>query len=83
MKNKDLLAENLEKTGNVIESLKKKSYKPKPARLAEIQKNNGKMRTLSIYCYEDKLVQEALCVIGYFTLDFMVVVVSLKKAFLM
>ena len=28
----------------------KKSYKPKPARLVEIPKDNGKMRPLSIYC---------------------------------
>ena len=47
------LEENLEA---LIESLKKKSYKPKPARLVEIPKDNGKMRPLSIYCYEDKLV---------------------------
>ena len=26
----------------------------------EIPKDNGKIRPLSIYCYEDKLVQEAL-----------------------
>lgn len=51
------LEENLEA---LIESLKKRSYKPKPARLVEIPKDNGKMRPLSIYCYEDKLVQEAL-----------------------
>ena len=44
----------------LIERLKKKSYKPKPAKLVEIPKDNGKMRPLSIYCYEDKLVQEAL-----------------------
>lgn len=44
----------------LIERLKKKSYKPKPARLVEIPKDNGKMRPLSIYCYADKLVQEAL-----------------------
>ena len=30
----------------------KKSYKPKPARLVEIPKDNGKMRPLSIYCYK-------------------------------
>ena len=34
----------------LIERLKKKSYKPKPARLVEIPKDNGKMRPLSIYC---------------------------------
>lgn len=49
--------ENLEK---VVERLKKKSYKPQPARQVEIPKDNGKTRPLSIYCYEDKLVQDAL-----------------------
>lgn len=42
------------------ERLKRKAYKPKPARRVEIPKDNGKTRPLSIYCYEDKLVQEAL-----------------------
>lgn len=51
------LDENLTK---LIESLKRKSYKPQPARRVEIPKDNGKTRPLSIYCYEDKLVQEAL-----------------------
>jgi len=51
------LEENQE---SLVERLKKKSYKPKPARRVEIPKENGKMRPLSIYCYEDKLVQEAL-----------------------
>ena len=35
-------------------------YKPKPARKVEISKEDGKTRPISIYCYEDKLVQEAL-----------------------
>ena len=52
------LDENIE---NLVERLKKKSYKPKPARLVEIPKDNGKTRPLSIYCYEDKLVPAALC----------------------
>ena len=51
------LDENIE---NLVERLKKKSYKSKPARLVEIPKDNGKTRPLSIYCYEDKLVPEAL-----------------------
>ena len=51
------LEENLDK---LVESLKRKSYKPQPARRVEIPKDNGKTRPLSIYCYRDKLVQEAL-----------------------
>lgn len=51
------LEENLEK---LVERLKQKSYRPQPARRVEIAKENGKTRPLSIYCYEDKLVQEAL-----------------------
>jgi len=51
------LDENLEQ---LVNRLKTKSYKPKPARRVEIPKENGKTRPLSIYCYEDKLVQEAL-----------------------
>jgi hypothetical protein len=44
----------------LVEKLKRRAYKPQPARRTEIRKPNGKMRPLSIYCYEDKLVQEAL-----------------------
>ena len=51
------LEENLDR---LVERLRKKSYKPQPARRVEIPKDNGKTRPLSIYCYEDKLIQEAL-----------------------
>ena len=58
---KEEYGRSLEENINALmERLKKKSYKPKPAKLVEIPKDNGKMRPLSIYCYEDKLVQEAL-----------------------
>lgn len=58
---KEEYGRNLEKNlDNMVERLKKKSYKPKPARRVEIPKDNGKTRPLSIYCYEDKLIQEAL-----------------------
>ena len=51
------LDENLE---NLLDRMKRNAYKPKPARRVEIPKDNGKTRPLSIYCYEDKLVQEAI-----------------------
>jgi len=51
------LEDNLDK---LVDRLKRKAYHPQPARRVEIPKDNGKTRPLSIYCYEDKLVQEAL-----------------------
>ena len=51
------LDENLDR---LVERLKNRAYKPQPARRVEIPKDNGKTRPLSIYCYEDKLVQDAL-----------------------
>lgn len=44
----------------LVSKLKRHAYKPQPARKVEIPKDNGKTRPLSIYCFEDKLVQEAL-----------------------
>ena len=44
----------------LVKRLKQKSYKPQPARRVEIPKDKGSTRPLNIYCYEDKLVQEAL-----------------------
>ena len=51
------LATNLE---TLETRLRTKSYRPKPAKRVEIPKDNGKTRPLSVYCYEDKLVQEAV-----------------------
>ena len=58
---KEDYAENLnENLDDLLDRMKRNAYKPKPARRVEIPKDNGKMRPLSIYCYEDKLVQEAI-----------------------
>ena len=45
---------------DLVDRLKRKTYVPKPARRVEIPKDNGKTRPLNVYCYEDKLVQDAL-----------------------
>lgn len=45
---------------NLVERLKNKSYKPSPARKTEIPKANGKVRSLAIANFEDKIVQLAL-----------------------
>ncbi len=58
---KDDYGKDLEKNlANLVDRMKRKAYHPKPARRVEIPKDNGKTRPLSIYCYEDKLVQEAI-----------------------
>lgn len=49
-----------EKIKNIIDSLAKETYQPKPARRVYIKKSNGKMRPLGIPTFTDKLVQEVL-----------------------
>jgi group II intron reverse transcriptase/maturase len=51
------LDENL---GDLLERLKRKSYKPQPSLRVYIPKANGKMRPIGMAAYEDKLVQSAL-----------------------
>jgi group II intron reverse transcriptase/maturase len=51
------LEENVEQ---LVERLKRKSYKPQPARRTYIPKDETSMRPLGIPAYEDKLVQHAL-----------------------
>lgn len=51
------LDKNLE---DLVIRLKNKSYKPFPARRVNIPKANGKLRSLSISNFEDKIVQLAL-----------------------
>jgi len=44
----------------LVTRIKRGTYKPKPARLVEIPKEDGSTRPLAISCFEDKLVQEAV-----------------------
>jgi group II intron reverse transcriptase/maturase len=45
---------------NLITRIRRGTYKPKPARITEIPKEDGSTRPLAISCFEDKLVQLAV-----------------------
>ena len=48
---KEMYGDNLEANVKaLVERLKRKSYKPQPARRVEIPKDNGKTRPLNTYC---------------------------------
>src|SRR3989338_5052249 len=52
--------------GNInalVQRIRRGTYKPKPARITKIQKEDGSTRTLVISCFEDKLIQLAVSTI--------------------
>ena len=58
---KEAYGENLiEHLTCLLERIRRGTYKPKPARITEIPKEDGSKRPLAISCIEDKLVQLAI-----------------------
>ena len=51
---------SIPRINRIIESLRDKSYEPKPAKRKYIPKKNGKLRPLGIMSTDDKLVQEVV-----------------------
>jgi group II intron reverse transcriptase/maturase len=49
-----------ENSRTLLLSIRKGAYKPKPARITEIPKEDGSTRPLAISCFEDKLIQSAV-----------------------
>ena len=49
-----------ERLDNLVTKLKNKGYRPNPARKVNIPKANGKLRSLAIANFEDKIVQMAV-----------------------
>jgi RNA-directed DNA polymerase len=62
--NKEAYGEHLdENIKRLIRRIRGGSYRPKPARVIEIPKEDGSKRPLAISCFEDKLVQYAVSII--------------------
>jgi retron-type reverse transcriptase len=61
---KNLYGMNLKQNiHNLLKRIHRGTYKPKPARITEIPKEDGSKRPLAISCLEDKLVQLAVSTI--------------------
>ena len=59
--NKEMYGKQLEENiETLIKSIRRGTYRPKPARLVEISKEDGSTRPLAISCFVDKLVQTAV-----------------------
>jgi RNA-directed DNA polymerase len=57
---KDAYGQRLDENINeLIQRIRRGTYKPKPARIVEIPKEDGSTRPLAVSCLEDKLVQSA------------------------
>ena len=62
--NKEAYGERLEENINdLLRRIHGGSYRPKPARVTEIPKEDGSTRPLVVSCFEDKLVQSAVSMI--------------------
>jgi RNA-directed DNA polymerase len=58
---KGMYGKQLDKNiSSLIQRIRRNTYKPKPARLVQIPKEDGSSRPLAISCLEDKLVQLAV-----------------------
>lgn len=55
---KEIYGEKLnENLNNLIQRIRRGTYKPKPARITQIPKEDGSTRHLAIACFEDKVIQ--------------------------